>query len=51
MGCMLIVVGVTAGFAAADDGRPAPVRWAGLGLVVLCLILGTILELKDKLDL
>jgi predicted ribosomally synthesized peptide with SipW-like signal peptide len=50
VGCMLVIVGTFAAFSAADHGNVPAVRWAALGLVALCLILGTLLQLKGRFD-
>ena len=50
MGCMLTFVGFTALFTAVAAGTPVALRWACFGLVGLCLLLGTLLQMAGKLD-
>lgn len=46
MGCFLFVVGAASFWTAADDNTLPAVRWAALGLLVVVLVLGTVLELR-----
>lgn len=50
MGCMIVVVGIFGGVAALDDSQAVGVRIAGMSVVALCLILGTVLQMVGKFD-
>jgi hypothetical protein len=50
MGLVITVVGILGALAALSGDQPSAVRISGLGLVALCLVLGTILQLAGKLD-
>lgn len=47
---MIVFVGVFGAFAALDGSQAPGVRYAGLGVVALCLILGTVLQMAGKFD-
>ena len=50
MGCLIVFVGIFGAFAALDSSQVSGVRIAGLGLVALCLVLGTVLQMAGKFD-
>lgn len=49
LGCLLVFVATTCVWVTTDPGQAAPVRWAAFAMIALCLILGTILQLRDRL--
>jgi hypothetical protein len=50
VGCLLIIVGSVAMVGTVSEGATLPERGIAAGILALCLILGTYLQVKNKFD-